>query len=139
MQYDILFLEDNPDVHEFGLALFPYYNLSAIDFFSGVKALEYLQKEDPHIPLAYLCDMRIVGGEEELDSSLGIYRFLQERQKVDLFRFFTGHVSEHDRNVLGLTGASVIVKPDIAGLYAFLEEVRTKRDALGKARRVGLI
>lgn len=137
MRYDILLLEDNLDVHELLLDILrDHFQLGVIDFFSGVEALRYLRMPNASLPLAYLCDMRIVGTgndpEQELRSPLEIFDFAYKRGNIDLFRFCTGHVSEHDRRVFQRTGAAYFLKPfDIHTLDSFVELILEKKRALG--------
>ncbi len=133
MRYDILYLEDDPDVHELGMIFFEHHCLRPIDFFSGVQALKYLQAQTSVLPLSYLCDMRIPGSVEELDSPLAICQFVSARGSLGNFRFHTGHVSDHDQGVLHETSALVIVKTDLPTLHTFLEGIRAQRDLLDRA------
>ncbi|MSR85977.1 hypothetical protein EXS74_01110 [Candidatus Woesearchaeota archaeon] len=98
-----------------------------------MKALDFLRANPSTLPLAYLCDMRIPGSLEELASPLEICRFVLNNGSLDLFRFYTGHVSEHDREVLQLTGVPFFLKPDFKEPRAFFAQVRAYRDSLDKA------
>lgn len=127
---DLLLVEDQPDEREMMERKVERYGLSVIAFDSGLKALEYLKElHENDLPRAYLVDMRTGGSDEteELASPLEIFKFLKEKNSTDNFRFHTGHFSEHDKEVQGLTDAKVILKAD-DDLDIFLKELKKSKE-----------
>lgn len=84
--------------------------LDIVKFTRGVAALEYLRAHADDLPMGYLVDMRIPYGTEELAAPQRIFEFLKERDATQYFRFFTGHLSPHDKKVMAATGARVLLK-----------------------------
>lgn len=94
-----------------------------IGYASGVAALEFLEGCDG-LPGTYLVDMRIPGSDEELQSPLAIYRFLESRGMVDQFYFMTAHISEHDKRVIAETSAQIVKKSQTDDLIAIIQSAR---------------
>lgn len=84
--------------------------LEIIKFTRGTAALNYLREHVHDLPRGYLVDMRIPYDGKELAAPQQIYEFLKEHNATTHFRFYTGHISEHDRKVLATTGAQVLLK-----------------------------
>ena len=103
-------------------------NLEIVKFYSGVDALNYLREHIGNLPRGYVVDMRMPFGSEELGAPTEIYRFLERHNATEYFRFYTGHISEHDLKVQEETGAEILVKGrDSEKLEAlFVELARTK-------------
>ena len=78
-------------------------------------------------PLLYLVDMRI---PDELDGSENLFDYVcQHDLSPERFNFMTGHISEHDQEVLRRTGASVFEKPFSSDwIITYIEEVISKLD-----------
>ncbi len=129
MGLDLFILDDNNHVREMLTGYADQFNISVVPYSSGVEALNFLRDCEPSdFPGTYLVDMRIPGSEEELASSLEIYRFLEAQGKVDNFYFITGNISDHDRKVAADTGAEIILK-NPAGLESIVRIIRnSKRD-----------
>ncbi len=127
MNIDLLIVEDQDDERITIERVAKRYSLTTISFSSGLVALRYLKQQDKKaLPRAYLVDMRTGISEEELKSPLEIFKFLESHDHIKSFRFHTGHFSEHDRLVQGLTKAKVILKAS-ADFHIFLEQLKSSR------------
>ncbi len=109
--------------------------LKIITFNSGTEALKYLRDHIGDLPRGYVVDMRLSPSnvepeaiKAELEAPVEIYRFLAQHGRTKYFRFYTGHISEHDRQVQRETGVEILVKcKDEEKLEDMFEELaRTK-------------
>ena len=128
MLIDLMLVDDYPDVLNVYDREAKSYGLETITFDSGVEALKYLRMYVADLPRSYVVDMKILPGIDELDSPLEIYRFLEENNRTEYFRFNTGTISAHDKQVQEQTGATILVKyDDRHKLTSFFEELATTK------------
>jgi hypothetical protein len=127
MSIDLMFVDDETTITDYleilTQTLATHYSFPTpnyLKFQSGVEALNYLKANPSNLPTGYIVDMRIPYNQEELDSPLNIYRFLQARDATAHFTFYTGHISEHDLKVQEATNARIIKKTDIPNLKQFI-------------------
>lgn len=127
MPYDLLILDDvNTWVDTLTAYAKNQFGLDCIGFNWGKDTLKFL-RESGELPIGYLIDMRIEGGDEELASPLEIYRFLEQRGNNRHFSFMTGNVSDHDRYVQSATGARIILKTHLEDINDFLADIASSR------------
>ena len=135
MAFDLMLVDDNEEILDATETLAKLvvldkpderYDLHIIKFKSGVEALQYLREHADDLPRGYLVDMRLAYSDEELASPLEIYRFLEQHNATKHFKFYTGHISEHDRGVQIETGAEILLK---------LRDSDKLRDFLGELAR----
>lgn len=125
---DLLILDDEKDIAVGIGDIAEMLGLKYIAFSSGLEALNYVKQNAPdNLPRGYLLDMRIPGSEANLQSPLDIYNFLKDLNATEYFRFYTGHFSEHDEKVAGITGAQVIIKPGADKIVKFLKELKVRK------------
>ncbi|MBS3110412.1 response regulator [Candidatus Woesearchaeota archaeon] len=93
------------------------YGLTIRTFESGWEAIHYLRGLPSwDMPKAYFVDMRTGddhndrASEAELESPLEIFWRAKAKGADKYFRFLTGHYSDHDAHVKGITNAQVILK-----------------------------
>ena len=87
----------------------------------GYEAIDLLNlRRDPFG--LYLVDMRIPG---ELDSSERLYNIVKDKfNDVSNFYFITGHLSEHDYDLVSRTNANYILKPiELKRLFSLFDKI----------------
>jgi CheY-like chemotaxis protein len=111
MGIDVLVVDDDHRILDVVVGYSEAYGLECVAYDSGLEALRFLKScSDDELPRAYIVDMRIDNGIEELNSHVYIFEYLKSKDALENFCFFTGHFSPHDTYIQDITQARVIIK-----------------------------